>query len=132
MKNKIINLLQEHYYITPDVKNRVDQLLEWLQDDNVFYTLDEIMDWFNNKLNNLQASVTAIDLKDCKDGWKNDKNTGNLKHESGGYFKVIGVKTNTNIRESGKGWTQPMIDQGTEASIVGLIKKEFKLWQHQF
>lgn len=126
MKNKIINLLQEHYYITPDVKNRVDQLLECLQDNNVFYTLDEIMDWFNNKLNNLQASVTAIDLKDCKDGWKNDKNTGNLKHESGGYFKVIGVKTNTNIRESGKGWTQPMIDQGTEASIVGLIKKEFK------
>ena len=36
------------------------------------------------------------------------------------------IKTKTNIRESGKGWSQPMMDQGTEASIVGLLKKEFE------
>ena len=42
MKNEIINILKEKYNITDDVMNRVDQLLECMQDDNVFYNLDEI------------------------------------------------------------------------------------------
>ena len=130
MKNKILQLLQTKYKITSDTQNRVEQLLECLQDDNVFYSLDEIMDWFNKKLNNLQANVETISLKDCGNEWYNDKETGNLKHTSGGFFEVIGVKTNTNIRESGKGWSQPMVDQGTEASIVGLIKKKFNNISH--
>ena len=124
MKNKIINILKSDYQITDDLKNRVNQLLECAQDDNVFYNLDQVMVWFDNRLKQLQADVIQVDLKDC-DGWSHDKDTGNLKHDSGGYFEVIVVKTNTSIRESGKGWTQPMVDQGTEASIVGLIKKRF-------
>ena len=63
MKNKIINLLQEHYYITPDVKNRVDQLLECLQDDNVFYTLDEIMEAYLSFP--IEADAFIENIKKC-------------------------------------------------------------------
>ena len=130
MKDKIIKLLQEEYNIANDIEDRVVQLLECIQDDNQFYTLDQIMLWFKDRLEKLQAEVTPINLKDCKDGWNYNKDTKNLEHASGGFFKIIGVRTDTNIRESGKGWTQPMVDQGTEASIVGLIKCKFNKIPH--
>jgi oxidase EvaA len=124
MKNEIINILKTKYNIDTDIENRVDQLLECMNDDNVFNTLDQILDWYDNKLKNIKAKVTPVDLNQCYE-WEVDKKTGNFEHKSKGYFKIIGVKTDTNVRESGKGWIQPMIDQGTEASIVGLIKKKF-------
>ena len=126
MKNKILDLLSNEYDINDDIQSRVEHLLECIQDNNVFNNLGEVMEWFNEKLNKLNADVSPIDLKKCNDGWDYNKVTGNLEHKSGGFFKLIGVKTKTNIRESGKGWSQPMMDQGTEASIVGLLKKEFE------
>jgi oxidase EvaA len=88
------------------------------------------MVWFNDRLDKLQADVTTISLKDCKDGWDYNPKTNNLEHQSGGFFKIIGVKTDTNIRESGRGWSQPMVYQGTEASIVGLIKRKYNMIPH--
>tara|TARA_R100001377_G_scaffold51340_1_gene30009 strand:- start:179 stop:913 length:735 start_codon:yes stop_codon:yes gene_type:complete len=124
MKNEIINILKEKYNITDDVMNRVDQLLECMQDDNVFYNLDEIITWLDKKIDQLDAEVKVVNFNDCND-WICETETGNINHKSGGFFKIIGVETKTNIRESGKGWTQPMVDQGTESSIIGLIKKNF-------
>lgn len=124
MKDKIINILKEKYNITDDLKNRVDQLLECIQDDNVFYNLNEILIWLDDKIDELDAEVKVVNFNDCED-WISEKETGNIYHTTGGFFKIVGVETKTNIRESGKGWIQPIIDQGTESSIVGLIKKKF-------
>ena len=125
MKNKILDIISEQFTINEDIENRVEQLLECIENNSLF-TLEQVMEWFNEKLLELNATVTPIDLKECGDGWDYNKITGNLEHKSGGFFKLIGVKTQTSIRESGKGWSQPMMDQGTEASIVGLLKKDFK------
>jgi oxidase EvaA len=125
MKNKILDVLKTKYSITKDLENRVEQLLECATDDNQFNNLDEILEWFFSKKIKYKSAVNTIDLKDVSDSWYFDKDTGNLKHKSGGFFEVIGVNTNTEERESGKGWSQPMVDQGTEASVIGLIKKKF-------
>ena len=53
MKNKILDILKDNYQITDDIKDRVDQLLECMQDDNEFYTLKQIMVWFNDRLDRL-------------------------------------------------------------------------------
>tara|TARA_R110000796_G_scaffold252468_1_gene386951 strand:- start:92 stop:832 length:741 start_codon:yes stop_codon:yes gene_type:complete len=126
MKNEILDILSTQVNINKDIESRVEQLLECIKDNNVFHTLEEVMEWYNTKLEELQATVTPIYLKDCNDGWEYNNFNGNLEHKSNGFFKIIGVKIISSIRESGKGWNQPMIDQGTEASIVGLIKKKFK------
>ena len=123
MKNKILDILRDKYEITEDIESRVEQLLECLSDDNQFNKLDDIIKWFEDKKKESSIDVDKIDLKNVDGDWYFDKDTGNLKHKSGGFFEVIGVNTNTNIRESGKGWNQPMVDQGTEASVVGLIKQ---------
>lgn len=95
--------------------------------DNYSSDLDEfnhILDWVKNKQEQCNAVVTRIPLKETLDGiWKSDIDSGNIKHVSGGFFEIIGVDIKTDIRESGKGWKQPMIDQGTESSIAGFIRK---------
>ena len=130
MKNKILDILSNKYKITNDIENRVEQLLECLSDDNQFNKLDDVMKWFEDKKKESSIDVDKIDLKNVDRGWYFDEDTGNLKHKSGGFFEVVGVNTNTNIRESGRGWSQPMVDQGTEASIIGLIKKRFNGTPH--
>jgi len=125
MKSKILDILKTKYPITEDLKNRVEQLLECAADDNQFNNLDEILEWFFSIKKKYESAVNTINLKDVDDNWYFDTKTGNLKHKSGGFFEVIGVNTNVKDRESGKGWSQPMIDQGTEASVIGLIKKKF-------
>ena len=62
-------------------------------------------------------------IKDL-DKWDVEPSSGNVKHESGGFFEVIGVKTsNTFDREVGKkGWTQPMIAKNP-GGILGILMK---------
>nr|AIE90699.1 hypothetical protein [uncultured marine thaumarchaeote AD1000_05_B01] len=56
--------------------------------------------------------------------WDVDE-SGNIRHESGGFFEVIGVKvSNTFDREVGKkGWTQPIIAKNPGGILGILIKK---------
>lgn len=118
LKNKILNLIEN---VDENTKQRLDHFLECInsEDSNV----DKVLEWLQNLKDNLPANVTEINLNEVNDGWKLNSETGTLEHETGGFFKVIGVRTETDIRESGKGWNQPMVDQGTEASVVGLIRQ---------
>ena len=73
--------------------------------------------------------VEEIGINDL-DKWSVDSDSGNIKHESGGFFEVIGVKaSNTFDREVGKkGWTQPMIGKNP-GGILGIIMKRINTGQ---
>jgi oxidase EvaA len=118
LRNKILNLIEN---VDENTKQRLDHFLECInsKDSNV----DEVLNWLQDLKDNLPATVTEINLNQVNDGWGINSETGTLEHETGGFFKVIGIRTETDIRESGKGWNQPIVDQGTEASVVGLIKQ---------
>mgnify|MGYP003135681472 CR=1 FL=1 len=119
LKNQILKLIEE-----PDKNDeqRLDQFLECINKSSI----DGVLNWLENIKANLPAEVTEMNLNEVNDGWVFNQETGNLEHKTGGFFKVIGVRTETSIRESGKGWNQPMVDQGTEASVVGLVKHNNK------
>ncbi|MFE3019795.1 NDP-hexose 2,3-dehydratase family protein [Streptomyces sp. NPDC059256] len=57
------------------------------------------------------------------EGWRQDPDTGNLHHHSGGFFSVEGLSTS---RPQGpvQHWTQPVIHQ-PEIGVLGLLVKEF-------
>tara|TARA_R100001377_G_scaffold81012_1_gene60265 strand:- start:633 stop:1370 length:738 start_codon:yes stop_codon:yes gene_type:complete len=116
LRTKILSLLRN---VDENVENRLDHFLECINKSD---GIGGVLEWLQKIKEDLPANVTKINLNDVKDGWSIDSETGNLEHETGGFFKVIGVSTETAIRESGKGWNQPLVDQGTEASVVGLIK----------
>ena len=98
-----------------------DELITLSQDSEI----DSVIDWLNSRKKKLEASVSRIPLKDVSDEWYLSNESGDYEHVANGFFKIVGVRTETSIRESGKGWDQPMIDQGTESSVAGLIMKRF-------
>ena len=118
LKDKILDLLDN---VDSNVEDRLNHFLECINNKK---GIKDVLQWLQNIKDNLPATVSEINLNEVNDGWGLNSETGTLEHNTGGFFKVIGVKTETNIRESGKGWNQPMVDQGTEASVVGLIKKD--------
>ena len=124
LNDKIRELLENNEYsVDSDAMSRIDTMIESLRDDNQINKLDYIINWFNKKREESDMIVEEIGIKDL-DEWDVDHNSGNVKHESGGFFEVIGVKaSNTFDREVGKkGWTQPMIAKNP-GGILGIIMR---------
>jgi oxidase EvaA len=121
---KIKSILEENgYELDFDSIERVKIMLELLRDDNQINKLDYVIEWFNKKREESDMVVEEIGINEL-DKWNVDPNSGNIEHESGGFFEVIGVKaSNTFDREVGKkGWTQPMIAKNP-GGILGIIMK---------
>ena len=112
------------YNLNSDSMARIQTMLESIQDDNQIHKLDYIIDWFYKKREESDMIVEEIGINDL-DKWNVDSNSGNVRHESAGFFEVIGVKaSNTFDREVGKkGWTQPMIAKNP-GGILGIIMKK--------
>ena len=118
LRDKILNLISN---VDKNVEQRLEHFLECINDTE---GIDHVLAWLQKIKNDLPATVSKINLNNVEDGWSLSPDTGNLEHCTGGFFKIIGVETETDVRESGKGWKQPMVDQGTESSIVGLLKRK--------
>ena len=111
------------YDLDSDTISRIQTMLESIRDDNQINKLDYVIDWFNKKREKSDMIVEEISINDL-DKWNVDKDSGNITHDSGGFFQVIGVKvSNTFDREVGKkGWTQPMIAKNP-GGILGILMK---------
>ena len=122
---EIKSILEKNgYEIDPDVTGRIETMVESIRDDNQLYKLDQIIKWFNEKRKNSDMEVKEIDINELEK-WNVNEKTGNISHETGGFFEVIGVKvSNTFDREVGKkGWTQPIIAKNPGGILGILIKK---------
>jgi len=110
--------------LNPDAVLRIETMLESIQDNNQMYKLDYIISWFKKKREESDMIVEEIGIKELEK-WRVDEKTGNIKHETGGFFEVIGVKvSNTFDREVGKkGWTQPIIAKNP-GGILGILMKK--------
>ena len=122
---KIKNILEKNgYNLDSDTNERIKTMLESIRDDNQINKLDYIIEWFNKKRQESDMIVEEVGIKDLEK-WNIEKETGNIFHDSKGFFKIIGVKvSNTFDREVGKeGWTQPMIAKNP-GGILGILMKK--------
>jgi len=122
---EIKSILEKNgYEIDPDVTGRIETMVESIRDDNQLYKLEQIIKWFNEKRKNSDMEVKEIDINELEK-WNVNEKTGNISHETGGFFEVIGVKvSNTFDREVGKkGWSQPIIAKNPGGILGILIKK---------
>ena len=123
---EIKNILEKNGYdVNLDTILRINTMIESIRDDNQINTLDYVINWFNKKRQESDMTVQEIGINDL-DKWNVSSTTGNISHESKGFFEIIGVKvSNTFDREVGKkGWTQPMI-ANNPGGILGLLMKKF-------
>ena len=122
----IKNILEKNgYEVNLDTILRINTMIESIRDDNQINTLDYVINWFNKKREESDMTVQEIGINDL-DKWNVSSTTGNISHESKGFFEIIGVKvSNTFDREVGKkGWTQPMI-ANNPGGVLGLLMKKF-------
>jgi oxidase EvaA len=77
-------------------------------------------DWWAGRQVANVFEVTPTNFADL-DGWYFDPDTGNLRHESGRFFTVEGMRVQ-NV--DGVSWSQPIINQ-PEIGILGILVKEF-------
>jgi dTDP-4-dehydro-6-deoxy-alpha-D-glucopyranose 2,3-dehydratase len=123
--DEIVNCLKNsNYKINEDSRKRIETMMESIQDDNQINKLDYVIEWFNKKREESDMIVEEIGVKDLEK-WNIEKESGNISHDSKGFFEIIGVKvTNTFDREVGKkGWTQPMIAKNP-GGILGILMKK--------
>ena len=123
--DEIKSILEKHgYEINPDSMMRIETMTQSLKDDNQLYKLDHIIDWFTKKREQSDMTVEEVGINELEK-WSVSNQTGNIAHETGGFFEIIGVRaTNTFDREVGKkGWTQPMIGKNP-GGILGLLMKK--------
>lgn len=99
---------------------------ESLNDWSLFYTLEQVRDWFIARRTYAPMQVTEIPLNQTA-GWTVDPETGNVSHSSQDFFTVHGVRVETSVREVKGGWDQPILTQvGYDGGIVGIVRKRFK------
>lgn len=78
--------------------------------------------WIANcrKTATLHTMLVALD---DMDGWRRDAFSGDINHESGRFFSIIGVRVRHRIDHDELEWDQPIIEQ-PEIGILGILTKQ--------
>jgi len=98
----------------------IDFLISSLTECNPFNTTEEIIAWLEESSQAEHFRVTQIPLTDLRN-WRFDPPTGDLVHQSGGFFAIRGLEVHTNVGPV-QTWTQPIIDQ-PQIGLLGIITK---------
>ncbi len=91
--------------------------------DNPLMSLDDFADWLEERRNATFARVESIRF-DQLERWGFHPQTGDLVHDSGQFFSIVGIDVKTNFGQVSH-WTQPIILQ-QEIGLLGIIAKEFQ------
>jgi oxidase EvaA len=119
IKKEILEFLKNKGYSvsseTEAVVSQLDEMLLSADNDNI----GGVIDWLEEKRKNTNLKVTQIPVKEI-DRWKIHELTGDISHDSGRFFQIVGVKTEgANDREV-LSWSQPIMKQ-EECGMLGII-----------
>lgn len=93
-----------------------------LTEDGSFISTEEVINWLKERNDAVDVKITKIKFKDLKD-WSYSEGKCNLKHNSGKFFSIDGIRVQTNYGNLSE-WEQPIINQ-PEIGYLGFITKEF-------
>lgn len=87
-----------------------------------FKKTEEVMQWLAERNKQVAVSINKIPF-DQMSNWAFDEKNQNLRHDSGRFFSIDGIKIKTNWGSVPE-WEQPIINQ-PEIGYLGFITKEF-------
>ena len=122
-KNEAILLkkrLRKILFFSGDDKN-IDFFISSLTEFNQHYTTNSIWEWLSLLNVDQKFNVEQIPLDKMRN-WQFDDKSGDLKHDSGGFFSIRGLEVQTNWGDVNY-WSQPIINQ-PEIGIIGIITKK--------
>lgn len=114
--------LQDAGLVVPSL--RIESQVESTRDWSRASTIAEVKAWFEHQRAACPMNVSSIPLNKMR-GWAVDPVTGDVRHESGEFFTVHGIRvTQSEDREVGGGWDQPILEQvGFDGGLLGLLRK---------
>lgn len=83
--------------------------------------IDTIVQWIQQQNEAVNVSITKVPFKNLAK-WYFDEVNGSLRHETGKFFSIDGIRINTTWGST-KQWDQPIINQ-PEIGFLGFIVKE--------
>jgi oxidase EvaA len=119
MKKEILEFLKNKgHTVSSETEAVVDQLVEMLvseKNDDV----TEVLAWLEEKRRTTDLKVTQIPVKEI-DRWHIHEETGDISHDSGRFFQIVGVKTEGARDREVIAWSQPIMKQ-EECGMLGII-----------
>ena len=89
---------------------------------NGYVDIQPILQWLKERQESYPVTVEEVGVNDVK-GWNVDPSSGNISHESGKFFSIIGVKVTGAADREVSSWSQPMLKQ-EEVGISGVIMQK--------
>ena len=93
-----------------------------LTKENPFNSTEDVLAWIARRNREVLVDVVPVPFSELK-GWHFENETGNLRHESGKFFSIVGIDVYKN-QDGVSRWKQPIINQ-PEVGYLGIICKEF-------
>ena len=92
-----------------------------LRMENPYNSTEQVLEWIREQNRKIEVNVRQIPFADMLPMWQFDAE-GNLRHASGKFFSIEGIRVRTNYGEVPE-WEQPIINQ-PEIGYLGIITKE--------
>lgn len=89
--------------------------------DNPFNGTEEVLAWIARRNREVSVKIDRVPFAGLR-GWRFEDGTGNLVHESGRFFSVVGLDVYTNTGTVSR-WSQPIINQ-PEVGCLGILCRE--------
>lgn len=121
-KQEIVEFLKNKgHTISPETEGVINQLNEMLiAEDND--DISHVLAWLEEKRRTTNLKVTQIPVKEI-DRWNIHEETGDISHDSGRFFQIVGVKTEGALDREVLSWSQPIMKQ-EECGMLGIICQE--------
>jgi len=100
---------------------QIDFLHSEFCEEGRYITIADFLKWLQSRRDSVRVSVEMVPFS-LMERWAFDPKTGNLQHESGRFFSIIGIEVSTNWGLVNN-WTQPIINQ-PEIGFLGIIAKK--------
>ena len=84
--------------------------------------IQPVLTWLKERQEAYPVTVEEVGISNLQ-GWKADPQTGNITHDSGKFFSIIGVKVTGAADREVPSWSQPMLKQ-EEVGISGVIMQK--------
>lgn len=114
--------------VDDEIRYAASQLTDLIAAKESNSDIDGILKWLEEKRKNSPILVSEIAINELEK-WAVDPKTGNISHESGKFYSIIGVKVHGAKEREVAAWTQPVIKQN-ECGILGILTKKIKGIRH--
>ena len=119
-RKRLLEVLQQDgFQITPDLEGRLDHFLACTGEGEPPEAVEKLLAWLDERRRLCGMEVTEVPMSELA-GWRIDASSGAISHETGEFFRVIGICVQNASAREVSSWCQPILFQ-PEMGILGIL-----------